>query len=264
MNSLRHLLAGPLALSVVCSAFAGDTSRLYTGISYQEGRTWHEQFLRGEPTKAERLEAMRSVVRTSRFGERGLRRIFRDFSGRHSIDPRIPGVEQSVLLQLSASTSQTKGYRRELLYASAFHNDPRFSLKEMNRVLVRPWGSTDADIVIRHRSTGLYGRVEVKDYSLGSQTTNLRDLKVQIDKMAREGRRAGQPQFWINRREVLPSIRRYANKKGIVVLGNVSTGRSSWGNTISTKEAMAMLDQKFINVDRARTIFAGGQLAYGA
>jgi hypothetical protein len=264
MNPLHYLQIGLIVLAGTGPAFAEDARGFPADAGYQDVKTWHEQFLRGEPTKAQRLEAMRTIIRESQLGESGLQRIFRNFSTGNSIDPRISGVERSVLLQLSESTSQAKGYRRELLYASAFHNDPRFSLEEMNRFIVRPWGSTDADIVTRHRPTGLYGRVEVKDYSTWSQATNLGDLKVQIDKMAREGRRTGQPQFWINRREVLPDIRRYANKKGIVVLGNVSTGRSSRGNIISSKEALDMLDQEFTRINRAWAISGGAQLIYGA
>lgn len=78
-----------------------------------------------------------------------------------------------------------KGYRRELLYAVELHNDPRYMLLSMNEPLKRKWGNTDADLMVRHQATGLAGRVEVKDYSRRSQYTNLRDLKIQIDKMAR-------------------------------------------------------------------------------
>jgi len=133
----------------------------------------------------------------------------------------------------------------------------------MNRVLKRSWGNTDADLVIRHK-TGLYGRIEVKDYSLNSQVTHLKDLKIQIDKMAKEGRSTGQPQFWINRREVHPEIRQYASGYGIHVLGNVSTGRTSINNTMSAKEALNQVDQQFIKTARTRATLGGGLSGYGA
>lgn len=262
MNAQRFILCSLIALTLAHTAWADGISSLNKTMAYQEVKTWHEQLLRGEPTNAQRLDAMRSIVSTSRLGERGLNRIFRNFEGNYSIDPRIAGVEKSVLLQRSSSQSQAKGYRRELLYASAFHNDPRFGLEAMNRVLKRSWGNTDADLVIRHK-TGLYGRIEVKDYSLNSQITNLKDLKIQIDKMAKEGRSTGQPQFWINRREVLPEIRQYASGNGINVLGNVSTGRTSINNTMSAKEALDQVDQQFIKTARTRATLGGGLSGYG-
>ena len=167
-------------------------------------------------------------------------------------------------MQLSASTSQAKGYRRELLYASAFDNDPRYTLEAMNRQLRRTWGNTDADIVIHHRPSGLYGRVEVKDYSLNSQTTNLKDLKTQIDKMAREGQRTRQLQFWINRREVLPEVQQYAKSRGVTALGNVSTGRNAFGRTVSSDEALNRLDRQFMSAAKVRAVGGGGQMALGA
>lgn len=264
MNGRPPLVVCVLAWALAWPAHGFDDAGLYKGIPYQEAKTWHEQFLRGEPTRAERLHAMRALVSVSRFGDRGLHYGFGNFEGRYAIDPRIPGVEQSVLMQLSSSTSQAKGYRRELLYASAFNSDRRYSVPEMNRQLRRPWGDTDADISIRHRPSGLYGRVEVKDYSLGSQSTNLKDLKKQIDKMAREGRHTGQLQFWINRREILPQIRRYANIRGVVVLGNVATGRPSLEGTMSSAEALNILDREFAQTASARGILGGGQLAFGA
>ena len=177
--------------------------------TYKEAKTWHEEFMRGAPTKAQRLDAMRRLIKSSPVGSRGLNQIYHNFDGRNSIDPTIPGVEKSVLMQLSASKQQAKGYRRELLYAVAYANDPRFTLVEMNRPLRRPWGNTDADIVIQHRATGLPGRVEVKDYSINSQRTNFAKLAKQIDKMSLEGKKTGQPQFWINARPVIPDIQNY-------------------------------------------------------
>ena len=257
------LVCGVLAVAVVGPAYGLDQTGLYKGIPYQEAKTWHEQFLRGEPTRAERLDGMRSLIKASKFGDRGLQRIYNNFEGRYAIDPRIAGVEKTVLLQMSGSASQTKGYRRELLYGTAFYNDPRYSLLEMNRQLKRPWGNTDADIVIRHQRSGLYGMVEVKDYSLKSQSTNLGSLKEQIDKMAREGRRTGKPQFWMNRRDVLPEVQRYASTKGVFALGNVSTGQSPIGKTMSSAEALDAMDREFARVGRERVVRGGGGLAFG-
>lgn len=264
MKTSCHRLCFLLLFVAIGPTRAAELSALSRDMTYREVKTWHEQFLRGDPSKSERLDAMRSIIGTSRFGERGLRSIYRNFEGNRFIDPLIRGVEQTVLMQRSASNAQAKGYRRELLYATEFHNDPRFSLEQMNRILRRPWGNTDADFIIRHRPTGLRGRVEVKDISLPTQSTSLSKLKVQMDKMALEGRRTGQPQFWINRREVHPDLQNYASKKGILVLGEVKTGRSPTGSEMSAKDAMDAVAKGAAHTHRRRAVVAGAKLAYGA
>lgn len=264
MKASRHILGYLLSLAAIWPAHPADLSGLNKDMTYREVKTWHEQFLRGEPVPADRSEAMRSIVRTSQFGERGLTRIYGNFEGTRSINPLIRGVEQTVLLQRSASNSQAKGYRRELLYAIEFYNDPRFSLEEMNRALKRPWGDTDADIVIRQKSTGLYARIEVKDVSLASQATSLSKLKEQVDKMALEARRTGQVQFWMNRREVLPEFHAYASERGIRVLSNVRTGRSSIGEAMPSQEAMDTVANDMARASQRRAIAGSTGLAYGA
>jgi hypothetical protein len=243
-------------------AFAFETSGLHKGMTYQETKIWQEKFLAGTPTKAEQVEAMRSIIKTSKVGERGLKNIFKNFEGQYAIDPTIPGVWKSVLMQKSPSAAQVKGYRRELLYASAIYSDRRFELKEMNAFRKRSWGNTDADIVFRHKASGLYGRIEVKDYSISSQVTNREDLKKQIDKMAKEARHTGQIQFWMNRRDALPEIKRYASEKGVIVLDNVKTGHVTKGLLID--EAMTRVEWEMLRKDRARAVLARGQAAFGA
>jgi hypothetical protein len=242
---------------------AAELPGLYRGMSYQEAKTLHEQFMQGNPTRAQRLNAMRELVIASPVGERGLRQIYRNFSGAYSIDPTIPNVEKSLLMELSGSKAQAKGYRRELLYGVELHNDPRYTLLAMNEPLKRRWGNTDADLMVSHRATGLTGRVEVKDYSRNSQYTNLRDLKIQIDKMGREGAHTGQLQFWVNRREVIPEIERYALKRGVVPMGNVSTGRSARGVTISSSEALTVADSYFYKADQRRVALGAAQAVFG-
>lgn len=233
--------------------------------TYKEAKTWHEEFMRGAPTKAQRLDAMRRLIKSSPVGSRGLNQIYHNFDGRNSIDPTIPGVEKSVLMQLSASKQQAKGYRRELLYAVAYANDPRFTLVEMNRPLRRPWGNTDADIVIQHRATGLPGRVEVKDYSINSQRTNFAKLAKQIDKMSLEGKKTGQPQFWMNARPVIPDIQNYGERSGVYVSGNIKTGKTIAPGTLSILEAMNQHDQQFYRTrNRQRAMLGAGEVAYGA
>lgn len=263
MAFARWFISLVLLGAVAGPASAFDAGQISKTSTYQEVKTWHEQFLASKPSLAARTEAFREILRSSRVGERGLRSVYKNFDGRWSIDPRIPGVEQSVLLQRSSNELQAKGYRRELLYAIEFHNDPRFSLREMNRLLVREWGRTDADLSIRHRPTGLYGRVEVKDVSPQSQRTNLAKLKVQADKMALEARKTGQLQFWMNRRPVVPEFQAYASAKGIHVLGSVKTGRIDSGKVMPVEHAFATVDRQMVRANARRAAMGGAGVAFG-
>ncbi len=250
-------------LTVVTSANANSLSGLNKGMPFEEVKTWHQQFLAGNPTRVERLDALRSIVRASPYGERGLNRIFRNFDGVYTIDPRIPGVENSALKLVSASKSQRQGYVREILYAIEFYNDPRFQLVEMNRIVKRSWGNTDFDIIFRYGSRGLYGRLEVKNVSLNSQASDIKRIKGQIDKMAREYRRTGHLQLWVNRREVLTEIKQYAQSKGIPVFENVSTGRARLKDEMTSNEFKQEIARQAAEVQRLRAIQGGVQLAYG-
>lgn len=266
MNTLRIKLVVLMLFGVASSnSWSDEPATLQPLASFKEVKTWHEQFMQGEPTKAQRLEAMRNVISSSPIGSRGLNQIYHNFEGRYSIDPTIPGVEKTVLMQRSASKAQAKGYRRELLYAVAYHNDPRYSLSRMNEPLKRAWGNTDADLVIQHRPTGLSGRVEVKDYSLNSQRTNLAKLQAQIDKMSLEGKWTGQPQFWMNARPVIPEIHQYAQSRGVYVSGNVRTGKTTAPGSMSILEAMNQHDQQFYRAaNYQRGTLGGGEIAFGA
>ena len=263
MRLAQFVLNTILFLFLVMQVAVADTSAFKMGMNYKEVKALHEQRLQMGQSRAQQLDDFRSIVRVSRYGDRGLERIFKNFEGKHSIDTTIPGVSHSFTLLTSGSQSQTKGYRRELLYAVAFHNDPRFELVEMNRIVKRDWGNTDKDMVVRHKATGLYARIEVKDVSLSSQSSNIEDLKKQINKMAKEGRLTGQSQYWVNRREVHPEIQRYATSKGINVYGNVSTGTSQKNGLMSSKDFMDDVDKSIFKSDRNRSVFGAGQLANG-
>lgn len=264
MRLARFVLNAILLLVLVMQAAVADTSAFKMGMKYQELKALHEQRLQMGQSRQQQLEDFRSIVRVSRYGDRGLERIFKNFDGKYAIDPTIPGVRHSVTLLASGSQSQSKGYVRELLYATAFHNDPRFELVEMNRIVKRDWGNTDKDLVVRHKTTDRYARIEVKDVSLTSQSNNIEDLKKQINKMAMEGRLTGQSQYWVNRRDVLPEIRRYASSKGINVYGNVSMGITPKNGLMSSKTFMDNVDKSISRSDRNRSVLAAGQLANGA
>ena len=257
---LLMLLVGPLSTL----AFAAQEQSIRPKLTYYEAKTWHEEFMQGRPTRAQRLAEVRSLIVASPVGSRGLIEIYHNFEGRYTIDPSIPGFAKSVLSQLSSSSQQAKGYRREVLYAVAYHNDPRYSVVEMNRPLRRSWGNTDADLIIKHHPTGLYGRVEVKDYSLNSQRTNLGKLKVQIDKMSLEGRRTGALQFWMNARPVTPEIQRYAERSRVFVSGNVKTGKTIAPGSISVVDAMNQHEQQFFKANIGRASIGAGELVFAA
>ncbi len=252
------LLAHGHAAAQVASPAMGDRVGDYASI-----RTWHEQYLATSPGQRSRVEALRQIVRSGSLGERGLQRIFHNFEGRMAIDPSIPGVEKTARLLASSNRAQVKGHTRELLYAIGIHNDGRNSLIEMSRKLDRPWGKTDADIVLRNHRSGLYGRIEVKNYSLRSQITNEAKLKAQMGKMAREGRLTGQPQFWINRHGITPQLRRYAARSGILTLDKVGTGQRLPAGTQSFDQALAKMDAHFMRVAQRRAIFGGTMIGFG-
>ena len=232
--------------------------------NYQDIKTWHERYLSAEQGRQGRTEALRTIVRSGSLGERGLQRIFGDFKGRMAIDPRIPGVEKTARLLASSNRSQVKGHTRELLYAANLHTDGRNTLVQMSRKLDRAWGKTDADIVLQNRTTGLYGRIEVKDYSLRSQISNQDKLKVQMSKMGREWQRTGQLQFWMNRHGITPELQRHARRAGIVTLSSVATGRRLPPGTKSFEQALARIDNQFARTARVRALSGSAMVGFGA
>lgn len=255
------LLAGALGLLMAPSLLCAQTLALPGSLDYAGVKTAHQQFLGERPSRQARLEALRQIVRASPYGQRGLQNIFKNFEGSHAIDPRIHGVEQSVRLLASASPQQRKGYARELTYAAGIHNDPAFKLQAMNQKLVRPWGNTDADIVTTHRATGQRVRIEVKDVSIESQQRNLAKLKVQIDKMAAERLLTGEFQYFVNRRDVLPALRDYALRRGVLVEGRVKAGENSKG--LDLTQFMRQVHLSSLEIDRGRQFTAAAGLVFG-
>lgn len=237
------------------------------GSSYREIRTWHEKQNLLGPTPEQRLSNLRTVVR-SRVGQRGLERLYGNFTGSRNIDPRIPGVEQTVRLSSSSNPNVAKGYRRALLYATKLHHDPRFKLLELNRPQRGATGKliTDKDIWYRHLASGAIGRIEVKDVSVASQRANLAYYQRQMDKMAAEFRRTGELQAWMNRKAIIPELRDYARQRGIPTYGNVVTGDASARvpGTMSVGEALQDIDRHHNRIGLARRVGAGAQIGFGA
>jgi len=266
VNRNHFCIAFLLALSIhgaVTSAMGDPLPTLIRGASYYESKTWHQQQLASNPTIAGQLKAYRSIVEASPYGKRGLESLFGNFEGSKSIDPRIPGVNESVRMLNSSNRMQRKGYARELLHAISIYNDTRLKLVAMNEKLSRPWGNTDADLQFRNGQHGLYGRIEIKDVSLESQSRNLARIKTQIDKMAKEYRYTGQPQFWVNRYGVLPEIKAYAKGRGIPVYEKIYSGKSGPKNGMPQTEFNNALVRHASDLQRIRTIQGATQLGFG-
>ncbi|MFW6161783.1 MAG: hypothetical protein ACODAJ_03385 [Planctomycetota bacterium] len=238
------------------------------GASYAAVKTWHEQALALRPTKAQRATQLRTVVRKSKYGGRGLRWIFKGMRGSGYIDPTIPGVEKTVRLIHSASPAQRKGAVRTIVYATRVHQDKRFGLLGVNRLQRGPRGRilTDKDIVGKHRVTGARFRIEAKDVALRSQTGKaLRRIKRQIDLMAREYRKTGELQALVNRRSFRQTIKDYAAKRGVPVYENVATGQaSSGGRRCSFGDVLEELQRRSLVTFEARIASSSADIGFGA
>ncbi len=86
--------------------------------------------------------------------------------------------------------------------AVAIDRDSRFKVIALDEQVPSRYGKTDRDIVYRHRATGIRGRIEVKDVTPRSQYSDRERMQRQIQLMAAEQRRTGQPQTLLNRRQV--------------------------------------------------------------
>ena len=232
--------------------------------NYQEMRSWHVSFLNKAPSDSRKIEAYRHIVRSSQYGQRGLTRVLNNFEGGHSINPNIKGMDNVIRLLYHPVEHNRRGHMRELTYALSFDNDKRFSVVEMGRDIKTKLGTkTDLDVVFRY-GKGLFGKIEVKDYSLTSQSTNFKSLASQIDKLASIQKETGQPQYWINRREVSPKIQEYANKKGIKTFGGVTTGKVIPKGGMSIESVKRTVASDITKIQRVRAAQSAFQVGYGA
>lgn len=157
--------------------------------------------------------------------------------------------------------SNRKGALRAARVAGAFDTDSRFRVVALEQLVKSRMGAviTDRDVVFRHRSSGSLGRIEVKDATPTSQRSNMAKYKRQIRLMAVEQHQTGQPQAFVNRRDLIPELRRYAASKGVRAYGNVVT--SSAGelrpNSIPISNVLDDLDQTARSNFRMRSATAG-------
>lgn len=195
---------------------------------YPEIRVWFYNRYRQAQADSELLCLFRETVAHARYaGTPMLRRMFRNFEpGAFNLSPRTPGLPETVIKLASDNPYVVKGHARTLVYGMTI-NDDRFKVIGFNLPRVNPTGSTDADIVFRHKLTGKRVRMEVKDLSPVSQRANLHKIQRQIRKMADDALRTGEMQVWANRREVIPEVRDFAERHGIWVEERLRTGKSN-------------------------------------
>jgi hypothetical protein len=153
------------------------------------------------------------------------------------------------------------GALRAARVAGATQADSRFNVVALEQLVRDRNGAivTDRDIVFRHKKTGSLGRIEVKDAKPLSQKANIGKYKRQIDLMAFEQRRTGQPQAFVNRRPLLPELQRYAAQKGVAAYGNVVTSEAGLKSprNVSITKVLDDIDQSAIRQFRTRAAMTG-------
>eukprot|EP01047_Picozoa_sp_COSAG01_P086254 COSAG01_NODE_19314_length_1018_cov_0.985854_1_plen_196_part_10 len=126
---------------------------------------------------------------------------------------------------------------------------------------------TDRDLVFRNRRTNSLGRIEVKDAKKTTQYSNLKKYKRQMNQMAAEMKATGQPQAFVNRRPLVPALKKHAAQLGLPAYGNVVTSGTgaplSLGQT-PINEVLDDLDRIATRAFRTRAVTAGFGLAMAA
>jgi hypothetical protein len=209
-----------------------------------------------------RLEAMRTIVRSGPYGERGLRNIFKNFEGDYAIDPNTPGVERKILHTSIRNSSNRKGASSELLIATTVQRNPNMTLKGLDRMLRRSWGDTDKDIVLA--AYGVRCRIEVKEVSPAAQRADMDRLLGQIRKMGKEKRLTGEQQVIISRRHKLdPRLLREARTQGVRVYEEVHSGAGRPSRGLWDRDVVDDLGNRLKNKSRLRLIGPGLALGLG-
>ena len=211
-------------------------------------------------THAEKAEWAREQILGTRYGDRGLQRIFKNFDGSHYIDPEVPGVVKNFRALGSSSGSQSIGARRTLIFATKAYNDRRFQLEAVDQPVPAIYGRTDKDLVLKHRQTGTSARFEVKDAKYASQQSDIARLKGQINKMAAEYQRTGQLQVWVNRQPTLAAIKEYARKNGIPVYENIH--QSDFNKVLNDVHRQCVLRSRVKMFTAGLGILSGAALLY--
>jgi len=260
-SSSQWVLLTALGSSLAVSTFAQELN-IPAGSSFQEIKRLQQRFLAQPRTAQEQLEAMRTIVRSGPYGERGLRNIFKNFTGDYAIDPDIPGVERKVLHTAIRNSSNRKGASSELLIATAVQRNPNTKLKGMDRLLRRSWGNTDKDVVLE--AYGVRCRIEVKEVTPAAQRADMKRLLGQIRKMGREHRLTGEEQVVISRRHKLhPRLLREARRQGVRVYEEVHSGVGRPSQGVWDRDVVDDLGNRLKTKSRLRLLGPGLALGLG-
>ncbi|MBA3312987.1 MAG: hypothetical protein H0T47_06805 [Planctomycetaceae bacterium] len=190
-------------------------------------------------TKAEKSRILQGAAAT-KFGSRTRTAL----GPMLDLDPDLSGYRKLTTLTASDNREVRKGAVRAGRVAGAFQSDGRFEVIALDERVIGDNGKmrTDRDIVLRHKATGLTGRLEVKQVTPENQAKNLSKYKRQIDQMAEEFRQTGRPQGWINKHSAHPQLRKYAETRGVKVFDNVSTSRNPSRGTMPIAAVVDQLD----------------------
>ena len=173
------------------------SGKFYTPNSkYADFRTPLNHLLPQVRTNEQRLNLYRDTVDQRRYsGRPKLMKTLGNFAPESfNLPTTAPGLSTTVRLR----TSDNRENAQTLRYAKSLQGDGRFNVIGLNRQHLNAAGKTDADIVFRHKSTGLQVRMEVKHMTPNSQKANLPKIKTQILKMALDARITGEMQVWAN------------------------------------------------------------------
>ena len=202
------------------------SGKFYTPNSkYADFRTPLNHLLPQVRTNEQRLNLYRDTVDQRRYsGRPKLMKTLGNFAPESfNLPTTAPGLSTTVRLR----TSDNRENAQTLRYAKSLQGDGRFNVIGLNRQHLNAAGKTDADIVFRHKSTGLQVRMEVKHMTPNSQRANLPKIKTQILKMALDARITGEMQVWANSHAIQPEVRVFAKQHGIRVEERLRAG----GNT---------------------------------
>lgn len=181
---------------------------------------------------------------------------------------RTPGGMKTARGLASDSPAQRKGAARLVRMVDAFESDSRFKVIDVEQGVYSRRGKmvTDRDLVFRHRGSGSLGRIEVKDAIPSSQYSNIKTYKRQIRQLAAEQRATGQPQAFINRRPLIPSLKQYAAQQGVAAYGKVVTSSASVGKAgnIPVSQVLDDLDRVATRNFRLRAAGTGFGLVMAA
>lgn len=133
------------------------------------------------------------------------------------------------LATASQNANMRIGYMREVKYLNGIALDGRFRIDSNSDLVNRGGKWLEFDATLQHKVTGERLRLEIKDVKVRS--SNIAELKSQIERLGAEAKRSGERQSWVNRKAIPDAYRgdfiAHAEKHGVKVYDNISTGRAT-------------------------------------